>query len=136
MTTMLITRVFKFSASHRYYDDAWSPEKNWEVFGPCSYPNGHGHNYLLEVSIKGHVDPQTGMIINLKDLKAVVDQEVIKRYDHRHLNLDVDDFAGTQPTTEQVAVAIWTRLVDKMPIGDLARIRLWENDELYSEVSA
>jgi 6-pyruvoyltetrahydropterin/6-carboxytetrahydropterin synthase len=75
------------------------------------------------------------MIINLKDLKELVDREVIKRYDHRHLNLDVDDFAGTQPTTEQIAVAIWTRLVDKMPVGELARIRLWENDELYAEVS-
>jgi 6-pyruvoyltetrahydropterin/6-carboxytetrahydropterin synthase len=132
---MLITRIFKFAAAHRYYDEGWSPEQNWDVFGPCSYPNGHGHNYLLEVSIKGQVDPQTGMIINLKDLKELVDREVIKRYDHRHLNLDVDDFAGTQPTTEQIAVAIWTRLVDKMPVGELARIRLWENDELYAEVS-
>jgi 6-pyruvoyltetrahydropterin/6-carboxytetrahydropterin synthase len=133
---MLITRIFKFAASHRYYDENWSPEQNWQVFGPCSNRHGHGHNYLLEVSITGRVDPQTGMIINLKDLKEVVDREVIQRYDHRHLNLDVDDFAGTQPTTEQIAVAIWTRLVAKMPVGELARIRLWENDDLYAEVSA
>ncbi|MBC7544893.1 MAG: 6-carboxytetrahydropterin synthase [Candidatus Sericytochromatia bacterium] len=132
---MLITRLFKFSASHRYYDEARSPAENWALFGPCSYPNGHGHNYVLEVSVRGIVDPTTGMIINLKDLKTVVDQEVTQRYDHRHLNLDVDDFAGTQPTTEQVAVAIWQRLVAKMPIGELARIRLWENDDLYAEVS-
>jgi 6-pyruvoyltetrahydropterin/6-carboxytetrahydropterin synthase len=133
---MLITRVFKFSASHRYYDEGWSPEKNWEVFGPCSNRHGHGHNYRLEVSIQGQVDRQTGMIINLKDLKELVDREVIQRYDHRHLNLDVGDFAGTQPTTEQIAVAIWTRLQDKLPVGELARIRLWENDDLYAEVSA
>ena len=132
---MLITRLFKFSASHRYYDEALTPEENWAIFGPCSYPNGHGHNYVLEVSVRGTVDAATGMIINLKDLKDVVDREVIQRYDHRHLNLDVDDFTGTQPTTEQVAATIWQRLVGAMPIGELARIRLWENDELYSEVS-
>ena len=132
---MLITRVFKFASAHRYYDPGLSEAENRRLFGPCSNPHGHGHNYVLEVSVRGEVDPRTGMILNLKDLKALVNAEVISRYDHRHLNLDVDDFAGTQPTTEQLAVTIWRRLEGKLPAGRLARVRVWESDDLYAEVS-
>lgn len=133
---MLITRVFKFAAAHRYHDPALSDEENQRLFGACNNPYGHGHNYTLEVSVGGEVDPSTGMIINLKDLKTIVETHVIAAYDHRFLNYEVDDFQGTQPTTEQIALAIWRRLDGKFPSGHLARIRLWENDELFADVTA
>lgn len=130
---MLITRRFRFSAAHRYYDEALSPEENARLFGKCAGAHGHGHNYVLDVAVRGPLDPRTGMIVNLKDLKAAVEELVVERYDFKHLNFDTEDFLGTQPTCEQLAVTIWNLLEGRIPGCELARIRLYESDELFVE---
>ena len=132
-TNMLITRRFRFSAAHRYYDESLSPEENQRLFGKCAGVHGHGHNYVLDVSVRGPIDPKTGMIVNLKDLKAAVNARVIERYDFKHLNFDVDDFKGTQPTCEQLALTIWKLLDGQIPGCELARLRVYESDELFAE---
>lgn len=130
---MLITRRFRFSAAHRYYDESLSPEENQRLFGKCAGQHGHGHNYVLDVSVRGAIDPKTGMIVNLKDLKAAVNARVIARWDFKHLNFDVDDFRGTQPTCEQIAVTAWKLLDGKIPGCELARVRVYESEELFAE---
>jgi 6-pyruvoyltetrahydropterin/6-carboxytetrahydropterin synthase len=132
-TFMLITRRFRFSAAHRYYDESLSPEENQRLFGKCASAHGHGHNYVLDVTVRGPIDPKTGMIVNLKDLKAAVNARVIERYDFKHLNFDVDDFKATQPTCEQIAVTIWNLLDGQIPGCELARLRVYESDELFAE---
>ncbi len=132
-TNMLITRRFRFSAAHRYYDESLSPEENQRLFGKCAGAHGHGHNYVLDVTVRGAIDPRTGMIVNLKDLKAAVGARVIERYDFKHLNFDVDDFKGTQPTCEQIAVTVWNLLDGQIPGCELARLRVYESDELFAE---
>jgi 6-pyruvoyltetrahydropterin/6-carboxytetrahydropterin synthase len=101
---ILLTRKAEFSASHYYWNEAWSAEENARVFGKCSNRNGHGHNYTLEVTIAGEVDPVTGFVVDLKQLKDVMEREVVSAYDHRHLNLEVPEFKTAQPTTENIAV--------------------------------
>ncbi|HEY9857720.1 MAG TPA: 6-carboxytetrahydropterin synthase [Stenomitos sp.] len=130
---MLITKRFKFAAAHRYYDEALSPEENRHLFGACATQYGHGHNYVLDVSVCGPIDPKTGMIVNLKDLKEVVKDRVIARYDFKHLNFDLDDFQATQPTTEAIAIQIWELLDGRIPGCELARVRVYESDDLYAE---
>lgn len=107
-----ITRTFQFAAGHRLFRPDWSDARNVEVFGPCSNPAGHGHNYTLEVSVSGPLDPETGMILNLRQLKATVTAQVIADVDHKNLNTDVAWMAGAIPTTEVFAERIWQRLVD------------------------
>lgn len=130
---MLITRRFRFSAAHRYDDPSLSAEENQRLFGKCAGAHGHGHNYVLDVTVRGPIDPRTGMIVNLKDLKAAVNARVIERYDFKHLNFDLDDFQGTQPTCEQIAIAIWKLLDGQIPGCELARLRLYESDDLFVE---
>lgn len=130
---MLITRRFRFSAAHRYHDASLSDAENQRLFGKCAGAHGHGHNYVLDVTVRGAIDAKTGMIVNLKDLKAVVNERVIERYDFKHLNFDLDDFQGTQPTCEQLAIAIWKLLDGKIPSCELARLRLYESDDLFVE---
>jgi 6-pyruvoyltetrahydropterin/6-carboxytetrahydropterin synthase len=140
MADVLITRRFDFSASHRYYRPEWSEEENARVFGLCALPNGHGHNYTLEVSVAGEPDTDTGMVINLVDLKAAVDG-VLVQFDHKHLNLDTPYFQDAIPTTENLAAVLW-RLIDESFQGlrangkghaRLARMRLHEADDLFVE---
>ncbi|MBO9539213.1 6-carboxytetrahydropterin synthase [bacterium] len=130
---MLITRRFKFAAAHRYYDEALSPEENQRLFGQCATRYGHGHNYVVDVSVRGTIDPKTGMIVNLKDLKAVVQERVISRYDFKHLNFDMDDFKETQPTCEAIAIRIWELLDGLIPGCELARVRVYESEDLFAE---
>src|SRR5664279_3041934 len=105
-----LTRRATFSASHYYWNDAWSPEKNEQVFGRCARRNGHGHNYTLEVTVSGDPDPVTGFVVDLKWLKDVIEDEVLTAYDHRHLNLEVPEFATKIPTSENIAIESWRRL--------------------------
>src|SRR4029077_17680713 len=105
-----LTRRATFSASHYYWNDAWTEEKNEQVFGRCARRNGHGHNYTLEVTVAGEPDPVTGFVVDLKWLKDVMEREVLAAYDHRHLNLEVPEFAKVIPTTENIAIAAWRRL--------------------------
>ncbi|MCS6913853.1 MAG: 6-carboxytetrahydropterin synthase [Myxococcales bacterium] len=131
---VVLTRVFRFSASHRYHDPALSEEENRRLFGACANPYGHGHNYRLEISVCGPVEPRTGMLCDLPSLEELVRREVLDRYDHRHLSHEVDDFRGSQPTTEQIALAVWQRLDGRLGQVRLHRVRVWESDELYAEV--
>ncbi|MBI3743286.1 MAG: 6-carboxytetrahydropterin synthase [Chloroflexi bacterium] len=128
-----LTKTFEFSASHRYYRDDWSEKRNRQVFGACANANGHGHNYLLEVTVTGPVDPVTGMVINLTDLKDAV-EDVLREFDHYHLNLDTPYFKDRIPTSENFAATLWSLIVPKLPASArLQCIRLREDEDLFVE---
>lgn len=122
-----VTRKSHFCASHRLYNPAWSNEQNSEVFGKCNNPNGHGHNYDLEVTVVGNPPADTGMVIDLKELAAIVEREVVDRVDHKNLNLDVDFLRGVIPTAENMAIAFWKLLAPKIISGRLHSIKLYES---------
>jgi 6-pyruvoyltetrahydropterin/6-carboxytetrahydropterin synthase len=128
-----LTRRADFSASHYYYDPALSPEENQRIFGKCANLNGHGHNYTVEVTVKGKVDDRTGFVVDLKQLKAIMEQEVIEAMDHRHLNKEVPEFAKLVPTTENLAIAIWKRLEPKIKSSTLHRVRVYEAEDLFAD---
>lgn len=111
---MRICRRETFNAAHRLFRPEWSDEKNLEIFGKCSHPNYHGHNYALEVWVEGEIDPVTGFVIDLKDLKTIIQNEIVERFDHRNLNLDCPEFKGVIPTTENIAIVIWNILRDNL----------------------
>ncbi len=134
MPNVLATRLVHFSAAHRLYRPDWSPERNAEVFGDCSNPNWHGHNYELEVTVEGAVDPETGFVMDLKDLKELVQERVIVDVDHKNLNTEVPWLEGVNPSTENVAVAIWDRLAGGMPSSvRLAKVLLRETPRNWVE---
>ena len=128
-----LTRKAEFAASHYYHNPAFTPEENLRLFGKCNNPNGHGHNYTLEVTVKGEVDPRSGFVVDLKQLKDILESEVISVYDHRHLNYEVPEFASTVPTTENIAVAIWRRLDGRIPNAKLHRVRVYEMADLFAD---
>lgn len=132
---VLITRRAEFSASHRLANPDWSDEKNTEVFGIESQT--HGHNYILEVTVAGEVNPLHGMIMDLKDLKEIIAREVVDPWDHRHLNHEVPPFDRVIPTVENMAKEVWSRLAPKID-GENQRlhtIRLYETTDLYVDYS-
>ncbi len=112
--TVYLTRKAEFSASHYYHNPDLSAEENQRLFGKCNNLNGHGHNYTLEVTVEGEVDAKTGFVLDLKQLKEVLNREVLDAFDHRHLNKEVPEFAKQIPTTENIAIAIWRRLEPKL----------------------
>ncbi len=126
-----LTRKCEFSASHYYHNPKWTDEENRRVFGKCANLNGHGHNYTLEVTVKGEVDPTTGFVIDLKELKDILNREVVDAMDHRHLNKEVPEFATRIPTTENIAIAIWQRLEKGLRVAKLHRVRLYEMPDLF-----
>ncbi len=126
-----LTRRAEFSAAHYYHNPDLSPEENRRIFGKCNNPNGHGHNYTLEVTVTGEVDARTGMILDVKDLKVALEKEVLAAMDHRFLNKEVPAFAKQIPTTENIAIEIWRRLAPNLPAGRLYRVRLYETPDLY-----
>jgi 6-pyruvoyltetrahydropterin/6-carboxytetrahydropterin synthase len=130
---MLITRREEFSASHACLNPALGPEENSALYGEDSNPNGHGHNYVVEVSVEGDPDPVSGMVYDLKRLKAVVLREVIEPFDHRFLNREVAPFDRVVPTTENIAREIWRRLEPELAAANarLHRVRLYETEDLY-----
>jgi len=133
-----LTRRATFSASHYYWNDAWSQEKNEQVFGRCARRNGHGHNYALEVTVAGEPNPVTGFVVDLKWLKDVIETEVLAAFDHRHLNIEVPEFAESKliPTTENIAIAAWKRLepaVTQAAGARLSRVRVYETPEIFAE---
>src|SRR5436190_22781748 len=105
-----LTRKEHFNAAHMLSNAAWSDEKNLEVFGKCANKNWHGHNYNLFVTIKGNPNPQTGFIMNVKELSKIIQDEILEKLDHKNLNLDVDFLKGVLPSTENLAIAIWNKL--------------------------
>jgi 6-pyruvoyltetrahydropterin/6-carboxytetrahydropterin synthase len=126
-----LTRKIEFSASHLYHNPAMSPEENRRVFGKCNNPHGHGHNYVLEVTVAGEPDAKTGMIMDLQELKGILQREVIERMDHRFLNYEVAELKGRIPTTEIVAMTIWNLLEPKIGPARLHRVRLYETPDLF-----
>ena len=127
---MLITRRVEFSASHACYNPALSERENRELFGAAANPHGHGHNYVVEVTLKGDPDPVTGMIIDLRRLKAILSREVVEPFDHRFLNREAPSFDRVIPTAENVAIDIWKRIEPHLD-GRLHAVRLYETDDLY-----
>jgi 6-pyruvoyltetrahydropterin/6-carboxytetrahydropterin synthase len=127
------TRRFEFSAAHRYWRPDWSAEENERVFGPCAYPYGHGHNYTLDVTITGELDPRTGMVMNMTELKSLV-SEVLNEFDHKHLNEDTPYFRDQLPTTENIVRVLWRLIAARLPVAArLVRLRLYETGDLWAE---
>jgi len=122
------TRRFAFSAGHRYHVARWSADENARAFGRLTVP--HGHNYTLDVTVRGPIDPQTGMVIDLGELKAIVNATVIERFDHADLNADAL-FRERIATTENIAIAVWELLAPKLGPDRLARVRVWEDPTLF-----
>ena len=130
-----VTKRITFCAGHRLYNPQFDDQKNREVFGTCSNPKGHGHNYVLEVTVCGKVDEQTGMVINLTKMKAIIEREVVTKLDHLNLNEDVDFLLGVIPSAENLAAKIW-EILDRVFVGEmLTKITLWESENSRVEVT-
>ena len=123
-----LTRRTTFSASHRLWSSHLTEEENSALYDKCANPNGHGHNYVLEVTVRGTPDPRTGMILNLTDLKQAINEHVIAWVDHKHLNYDVLWLEGSIPTTEVLVVKFWERLASALPQGLLYEVKLHETE--------
>jgi len=130
---VVVTRRETFTAGHRLFRPEWSDERNAEVFGRCSNPTGHGHNYVLEVSVRGEIDPETGYVMDLGELSRVLHDAVLDDVDHRNLNTDVAWLAGRVPTTEVLVDAIWERLDEQLPAGLLWRVVVRETEKNRAE---
>jgi 6-pyruvoyltetrahydropterin/6-carboxytetrahydropterin synthase len=130
---MVITRKVEFSASHVCRDPLLSDEENHRIYGMAANQHGHGHNYVVEVSVAGERDPVTGMVLDLKELKAILEHEIVEPYDHRFLNYEVPPFDHEVPTTENIARDIWRRLEPRLSAGPgrLHAVRVYETPDLY-----
>ena len=130
-----ITRRERFSAAHRLFREDWSQERNEQVFGNCSNPNWHGHNYELFVTVKGDVDPETGFLIDLKLMKKIILAHVVDKLDHKNINLDVDFMAGKKASTEVIAIAIFEQLKPHFDQAGVAlhAVKLYETENNYVE---
>jgi 6-pyruvoyltetrahydropterin/6-carboxytetrahydropterin synthase len=133
MPQVTVTRRLHFSAAHRVHNPTLSDEENRRTFGKCNNPNWHGHNYVLDVSVRGEVDERTGYVIDLSRVKEIVQSQVIEKVDHRNLNLEVDFLRDTIPTTENIVVAFWKVLEPALRPARLSRLVLWETVNNYVE---
>ena len=136
MPVAYLTRIVPFAAAHRYFRPEWSAERNAATFGLCAREHGHGHTYQCLVTVRGTPDPVTGMVLDLALLDRVLDEVVVQRFDHRHLNLDVPEFAygRTVPTGEMLCLDIWQRIATRLPDGcELTLVRVQEDPSLYAE---
>ena len=130
---MSVFRKAQFNAAHRLFREDWNDEKNLEVFGLCSNPNYHGHNYRLIVKITGEVDPETGYVIDLKIVKNFIEEEVIEPFDHKNLNLDTAEFKSLNPTAENIASVIWKKLRKRLDKKYDLSVRLYETERNFVE---
>ena len=127
-----LTRRYRFSASHRLHSPQMGEEANRRVYGKCNNPYGHGHNYDLEITVTGSIDPATGMVVNLADLDRVVHEEILERFDHRNLNVEAEEFRSAVPTSENLLLAIHRRLSERwgrepgLRPARLAKVKLQE----------
>ena len=135
MPSVLLTKRIEFAAAHRYIRAEWEEAKNRAVFGLCYNPPAHGHNYMVEVTVVGEVDAKTGMVVNLFDLKRIL-LDVLEEFDHKNLNLDMSYFTDRIPTSENLARLLWTKLEIQKDIGALHTVRLYEDEDLYAEITA
>jgi 6-pyruvoyltetrahydropterin/6-carboxytetrahydropterin synthase len=131
MPRCVVTRRVHFNAAHRLFNPGWSDAENARVFGICANPNYHGHNYSLEVSVEGEIDPATGYVLDVQRLKEIVTESVVRHLDHRNLNLDVPWFRDRIPSAENIAVTCWDVLAPAVRPATLTRIRLWETERNY-----
>ena len=136
MPTAYLTRTVQFCSAHRYFRPEWSDARNIEIFGACASAHGHGHTYACRVTVKGRTDPMTAMVVDLGALDRILHEEVVARYDHRHLNLDAPEFAygATVPTGEALCIEIWRRVGARLPSGcALTVVRVEEEPTLFAE---
>ncbi len=130
-----VCREAHFNAAHRIFNPRWDDRRNEEVFGLCSLPNYHGHNYDLVVKLTGEVDPETGYVFDMKKLKEIIDEHVVSRYDHKNLNIDVPDFNNAIPSAENIAIAIWNILRAQINPSFTIRVVLYETPRNFVEFS-
>lgn len=133
MPQVTVTRLLRFNAAHRVHNPALSEEENARLFGKCNNPNWHGHNYTLEVSVSGEPDPLTGYVLDLAELKRIVEREYVDHVDHKNFNLDVPFMRGTIPTTENIILSCWRVLEPALRPRRLTRLKLWETENNYAE---
>ena len=133
MAHVTVTRRLRFNAAHRVFNPAFSDAENQSTFGKCNNPNWHGHNYILDVSVGGAIDENTGYVLDLGHLKQIVEREVVDVVDHRNLNVDVAFMSGRIPTAENMVVAFWEILQPAVAPARLTRLVLWETDNNYVE---
>ena len=133
MPVVTVTRRLRFNAAHRIHNPELSDAENARLYGKCNNPNWHGHNYVLEVSVAGEIDPRTGYVVDLGALRDVVEREFVDVVDHRNLNLDVPFMQGVNPTSEHIVVQCWRVLEPHVAPARLARLRLWETENNYVE---
>jgi 6-pyruvoyltetrahydropterin/6-carboxytetrahydropterin synthase len=131
--SITVCRKAHFNAAHRLYNPEWNDAENEKTFGLCSNPNYHGHNYDLIVKVTGEIDPETGFVIDMNILKGIIEETIIKRYDHKNLNLDVEDFKNINPTAENIVIAIWNLLRVKINDNLGLKIVLYETERNFVE---
>ena len=132
MPVVYLTRRAVFSASHRLHSQQLSDQENRQLFGKCNRPGGHGHNYTIEVTVRGEIDPRTGIVMNLTELKAAIQETVMRRMDHRNLNTDLPEFRQLNPTAENIAVVCWKMLQDRLPQGLLHEVVIRETENNFA----
>lgn len=130
---MIVTRRETFSAAHRLFDPSLSDNENYRIFGKCSNPNWHGHNYTLEIAVSGEINRETGFVIDLTKLKEIIRENVISKVDHKNLNTETDFMKGIIPTSENIVINIWKVLSGKIPSGKLYSVKLYETENNYFE---
>jgi 6-pyruvoyltetrahydropterin/6-carboxytetrahydropterin synthase len=128
-----VTRKAHFSAAHRLFNPSFSDDKNFAVYDKCASPNGHGHNYDLEITVAGEPDPQTGYVIDLKELKKIIEERFVSKVDHKHLNYDVEFLKGVVPTAENIAAACWNQIAPYIRNGRLFSVKLYETQNNFVE---
>lgn len=128
-----VFRKEHFNAAHRLNNPEWSEEKNQEIFGKCNNPNYHGHNYELVVKLVGSIDPSTGYVFDMKKLSSLIKENVLQRFDHKNLNLDIDEFKDVNPSAENIAVVIWNILRNKIEDKFDLTVRLYETERNFVE---
>ncbi|HNL08034.1 MAG TPA: 6-carboxytetrahydropterin synthase [Chitinophagales bacterium] len=130
-----VFRQAHFNAAHRLHNPQWSDEKNQQIFGLCNNPSFHGHNYELIVQITGEIDPETGYVVDLKIVKDLIEEEVVRPFDHKNLNIDTDEFRNLNPTAENIAVVIWQKLRRRLDSHLALSVRLYETPRNFVEYS-
>jgi 6-pyruvoyltetrahydropterin/6-carboxytetrahydropterin synthase len=133
MPTVTVIRRMRFNAAHRVYNPTFSDAENATTFGKCNNPNWHGHNYVLEIAVRGAIDERTGYVLDLARLRDIVEAELIDHLDHKNLNLDVPFLQGVIPTSENIVVACWRILEPRVAPGKLIKLRLWETENNSAE---
>jgi 6-pyruvoyltetrahydropterin/6-carboxytetrahydropterin synthase len=128
-----VYRTAHYNAAHRLHVPEWTDAENKEFFGLCNNPSFHGHNYELHVKVTGEIDPVTGYVMDLKDLKVVIDEEITSKFDHRNLNLDTEEFKNLNPTAENIAVVIWNKIRKRLNPALELQVKLYETPRNYVE---